>query len=337
MAEEDTQAARLHKDAIVIDGCSFFSKGWHERLEVSGVTALQMTVPWPWDDARTAIRRYSEYYAIVRDEPRLNIVLTADDIKRNKAEGRVGFILGCQNAQILEDDPSLVEVFARLGVRVIQLAYNSRNLLADGCLESNDAGLSRLGRTMIQEMNRHGIQVDLSHTGERSSREAIELSEKPCIISHANPRTRSENPRNISDDLIKACAEAGGVIGVTPYAPINWTGGDAPPTLQDVVDHAEYLADLVGAEHISFGTDSEATPGAYPAAVTNHLSSSFPEPTASFRAKHPGLRKTVGFESMENLPEFTAALLARGWSEDDVRGVLGLNLLRVYGQNWGAA
>jgi membrane dipeptidase len=337
MTEAVSSAATLHNDAIIIDGCSFFSKGWHERLAISGVTAMQMTVPWPWDDARTAIRRYTEYYALVRDEPRLNIVLTADDIERDKAEGRVGFILGSQNAQMLEDDAGLVEVFARLGVRVIQLAYNSRNLLADGCLETNDAGLSRLGRTVIKEMNRHGIQVDLSHTGERSSLEAIELSEKPCIISHANPRARSENPRNISDDLIKACAEAGGVIGVTPYAPINWTGGDSPPRLQDVVDHADYLANLVGPEHISFGTDSEATPGAYPLAVTSHLASSFPEPTALFRAKHPGVRKTVGFESMENLSAFTAALLDRGWSEADVRGVLGLNLLRVYRQNWGAA
>jgi membrane dipeptidase len=337
MSSTQRDAAAVHNEAIVIDGCSFFAKGWHERLEKAGVTALQMTVPWPWDGALQGIRRYREYYDVTRNEPRLRIVRTTDDIRQAKADGVVGLILGAQNAQILENDPGLVEVFHVLGSRVIQLAYNERNLLADGCLESSNAGLSRLGKTMVKEMNRVGIQIDLTHTGEQSSLDAIELSSKPCIISHANPNGRVENPRNISDTLIKACAEAGGVVGLTPYAPINWMGGDEPPSLDHFIGHLEYVVDLVGIDHVSFGTDSEVTPGAYPPEVRQLLGKYFPEASVGLKKRHPNVSKTSGFESMEDLPNVTAALLDRGWQESDVRKFLGENLMRVYAQNWEGA
>lgn len=336
MSQVTDGAASLHNDAIVIDGCSFFSKGWDARLEKAGVTALQMTVAWPWDDSRQAIPRYQEYYEITSNEPRLHIVETTEDIRRCNNNGHVGFILGSQNAQMLDDDPGMVEVFQRLGVRVIQLAYNVRNYLADGCLEPSNAGLSRLGKTVIKEMNRVGVQVDLSHVGERSSFEAIDVSDKPCIISHANPKARLENPRNVTDDLMKACAQAGGVVGLTPYAPINWTGGENPPSIDDFIGHVEYAAQLIGVDHISFGTDSEATPGAYPPKITKTLARDFPDASIGLRNAHPDVKKSVGFESMEALPDVTDKLLGRGWKDEDIRKFLGENLLRVYRQNWEA-
>lgn len=336
MAVSGRTAEQVHRDAIVIDGCSFFCKGWNERLGKAGVTALQMTVPWPNDDARQAIRRYEEYYRLIAQDAKLSIVLTTEDIRRCKQAEQVGFILGSQNARMLEDDTGLVEVFHKLGVRVIQLSYNERNLLADGCVEPTNAGLSRFGKAVVREMNRVGIQVDLTHVGERSSLDALETATKPCIFSHSNPRARADNPRNISDQQIRLCAEQGGVVGVSSWAPICWTGGDRPPTLDDLIGHIEYVVDLVGIDHVSIGTDSEATPGAYPPALTASLAADYPETQTSLRSAHPGVRTTQGFETMESFPQLTAALLDRGWQEADVRKFLGENLLRVYRANWGA-
>lgn len=333
----NAEAARaIHAEAIVIDGCAFFSEGWHERLAIAGVTALQMTVPWPGDDLRQAVRRYQHYYRLVNADSRLGLVLSTEDIRNFKREGRVGFILGSQDGDIVETDAGLVEVYHRLGVRVIQLSYNERNLLADGCLEPTNAGLSRLGKDVIREMNRVGIQVDLTHVGERSSLEAMELSTKPCIFSHSNPKARADNPRNITDEQIKRCAAGGGVIGLTPWPPICWTGGQEPPSLDDLIGHIEYVVDLVGIDHVAIGTDSEATPGAYPPELTASHAATFGPVTGRFQEAHPGVRKTVGFESMEGFPNLTAALLERGWQAADIKKLLGENLLRVYRESWGA-
>lgn len=294
-----------------------------------------MTVPWTADDVRQAAYRYGEYFRLLSRDPKLGLATSVADIRRFKTEGRVGLIFGCQNARILEENLDLVEVYHRIGVRVNQLTYNERNFIGDGCVEPTNAGLSRFGRRVVAEMNRVGIQIDLTHVGERSSLEALELSEKPCIFSHSNPRRRAENVRNLTDEQIKLCAERGGVIGVSSWPAICWTGGPMPPTLEDLVGHVEYLADLVGADHISVGTDSEATPGAYPQELKNSLTASYGPVIGRFRAAFPEGPRTKGFESMEDLPNLTHALLNRGWSVENVRKVLGENLLRAYGTSWG--
>ena len=335
MTETVERAHRLHRQAVVVDGTSFFCQGWHKRLETAGVTALQLTVPWDGEGARQAIGRCAEYFALVRREPRLTIVESVPEIRRAKTEGKVGLVLASQDGSILESDPNLVEIFYRIGLRVIQLTYNERNLLGDGCLEPANAGLSRLGIEMIQAMNRIGMVLDLSHVGERSSLEAIEVSSKPVLFSHSNPRARADSPRNITDEQIRKCAATGGVIGATAYAPITWTGGAKPPDLDDFVGHVEHIAELAGVDHVSFGSDSEATPGAYPRELLRRIFTTHPEAMAAFREAHPGVFLTDGFESMEALPQLTEKLLGRGWSEADIRKLLGENLLRVYAANWG--
>ena len=334
MTETPERARSLHRQAVVVDGTSFFCQGWHKRLETAGVTALQLTVPWDGEGARQALGRCAEYFALVRREPRLAIVRSVAEIRRAKAEGRVGLVLASQDGSILESDPNLVEIFYRIGFRVIQLTYNERNLLGDGCYERANAGLSRLGVAMIRAMNRIGMVLDLSHVGEQASLEAIDVSSKPVLFSHSNPRARADSPRNITDEQIRRCAASGGVVGATPYAPITWTGGSKPPDLDDFIGHVEHIAGLVGVDHVSFGSDSEATPGAYPRELLRRLFSTHPEATTEFRRAHPGVFLTDGFESMEALPQVTERLLARGWSESDVRKFLGENLLRVYAANW---
>jgi len=332
--EISSEARKLHDQAVVIDGCSFFSHGWHERLERAGVTAMQMTVSWPSDDAEQALQRYHDYYRIVATDPKMVLVDTVADIRRCKREGKVGFILGSQNARMLGDDLGMVEIFRRAGARVIQLAYNVRNFIADGNLEASDAGLSRYGKAVVREMNRLGITVDLSHTGEWSTLEAMETSEKPCIFSHANARSVVKHPRNLTDAQIDACAKSGGVIGLTPLAVACWRGGPTPPTLDDFLAHLDYMVARAGFDHVAIGTDSEATPGAYPPVVRAFLSAQYPEVSSGYRAAFPATPRTAGFESMENLPNVTDALLRRGWSEAHVRQLLGENLLRVYEKTW---
>jgi membrane dipeptidase len=303
-------------------------------MEIAGVTALQMTVPWVVEGARPAIARIEEYYELVRNDPRLGFVTQVADVQRMKDDGGVGFIIGCQDGSILEADTGLVEVFWRLGMRAIQLTYNARNLLGDGCLEPENAGLSQLGRRMIAEFNRVGMQLDLSHVGERTTLDAIDVSSQPVIFSHSNPIVRAGSPRNITDEQIKKCAARGGVIGATPFAASNWTGGAKPPDINDFVGHVEYIADLVGIDHVAFGTDSEATPGAYPVELRAWLQKTYPESSDALKEAHPGVATSEGIESMEGLPAVTAKLLEREWSDEDIRKFLGGNLLRVYAENW---
>ncbi len=332
-----SNAEQLHRNALIIDGTSFFCNGWNERLDTAGVTALQMTVPWIVEGARTAIGRIEEYYALVRNDSKLGFVYETTDVQRMKDEGKVGFIIGCQDGSILESDIGLVEVFWRLGMRAIQLTYNHRNLLGDGCLEPDNAGLSQLGHRVVAEFNRVGMQLDLSHVGERTTLDAIEASRRPVIFSHSNPKARGDSPRNITDEQIRNCAARGGVIGATPFAPANWTGGERPPDIDDFVGHVEYIADLAGVDHVSFGTDSEATRGAYPVELRARLARDFPESSDRFKEAHPGVTTSAGIESMEGLPAVTERLHERNWREEDIRKFLGGNLLRVYNENWSAS
>lgn len=321
--------------AMVIDGCSFFYDGWDARLEKAGVTALQMTIPWPGDDSRMAVKRYGEFLKKIEGDDRVVMVDSAAGIESCYQNKQVGFILGCQDGSILENDLHLVAAFHSLGVRVLQLTYNKRNLIGDGCLEPANAGLSMFGRKMIEEMNHLGMVVDLSHVGEKSSLEAMEISSQPCIFSHSNPKKRVDNPRNITDEQIRCCAEKNGVIGLSPWPPISWMGNEAPPTRDDFIGHLEYVVDLVGIHHVSIGTDSEATPGAYPAHLSKSLGVDYPESQEAYRRAFPDKKKTVGFESMEKIPDLADSLLERGWKEEDLKKVLGENLFRVYQEVWG--
>lgn len=346
MADVSVRAKSLHQSALVIDGCSLSCLAWHDRLAMSGISGLQITVCAGLDDAREAIRKVGKYYTAVQSEPRLEIVSTTKDIERLKKLGHVGLILGSQTGSLFEDDPALVEIFHHLGFRVAQLTYNERGLLGDGCSEPSNGGISVLGRAVIAEMNRVGMVLDLSHVGERTSLEAIDASSKPVIFSHSNPKARANNIRNITDEQIKRCAARGGVIGVTPYAPSNWTGGAKAPHLEDLLDHAQYIVDLVGIDHVGIGTDTAASGadvdptklGAKELAKLREVMGTRPEVTSAFKAVNPIYIpwRSEGIETIEQLPSITQRLLDRSWDETSIRKLLGGNFMRAYRESWGA-
>lgn len=330
-------AMALHKSAIIIDGTTFFIEGYTDYLEQAGVTALNITVPDVQDDEGGAVRSIAAHYQLVREDPRITLIETVDDIHSAKREGKVGVIIGFQNARPMNYSLTMVELFWRLGARIVQLAYNDRNFAADGCDCDGDAGLSREGRALVREFGQVGIVLDLSHVGERSATEAIELSDRPVIFSHSNPRARCPMPRNITDEQIKVVAERGGVIGLTPHPPLNWNGGPEPPRLSDYLDNIEYVVQLAGIDHASIATDSEATPDAYSRELRRRLGKKYGAAVGGYKQRFFGREdaKTLGaYRNMSDLPVITQGLLDRGYDEESVRKILGLNLVRVFEAVW---
>src|SRR5207249_2922710 len=174
-------------------------------------------------------------------------------IEAAKRAGKVAVVLQFQGGTPLDYNANLVEAFYRLGVRVIQLTYNERNPLGDGCTERTDAGLSDLGVRVIAEMNRLGVAVDLSHVGYRTSMEAIEASAAPVIFSHSNARAVCDSARNLTDDQMRAAAARGGVIGVNAFP--AFVARHQAPTVEHLLDHIEYMVRVVGDDHVGLGFD----------------------------------------------------------------------------------
>lgn len=346
-ANVSAEAQRVHDSAIVIDGCSFFFDGYGDVLRAGGVTATNYTVAMPMDDAPAAVERVKEYYAAVQRDPDSQIVHTVDDIRRCKAAGRYGVIIGSQNSRFIGTDLVWLEVFWRLGMRVMQLTYNERNFVGDGCLEPNDAGLSHFGRRAVREANRLGVTVDLSHAGVRTCLQAIETSERPCLITHAGVYAKVPGPRSNTDEVLTALAAAGGVFGVTTFPNVNWRGNDRRPSLDDYLDALEYAIDLLGIDHVAVGTDYVAKIGNYPQWVIDYLSRTYAPYRDGATSSRPGLASVLGgidihdeqlegFAGIHHLPRLTAALLSRGYGGEDVHKVLGGNFLRVFEETWRA-
>ncbi len=335
------EALTLHHDSIVIDATSFFCEGHTELLSTAGVTALNMTVPDIEDDVGGATKAIAEHYALINSDEKLDFVFSADDIRESKRNGSVGLIVGAQNARHMASKPYLVELFYRMGMRVSQIAYNDRNFAADGSATGADAGLSNEGRVLVEEMNRVGMVLDVSHVGARSAEEAIAHSTRPSVASHANPyAVGAKVPRNLSDDLMKAIADGGGVIGLSPFPSLVWQGGDTPPNVEEYFEIMDYAVNLVGEDHIGIGTDKEATAGAYPREVRIRLRRRFAfsttTPQGSLADKFPdGLLPVLdGFASLADFPVLTQGMLSLGYSNERIQKILGLNFMRVFEDNW---
>ena len=335
----------MHDAAIVVDGCSFFFAGTNAMLRESGATASVYTVVLPMDDANDGVVRIRDYYRTVRDDADSSIVRRAQDLRDLKADGRYGVIVGCQNSRHIGTDVAWLEVFHQLGLRVLQLTYNERNFVGDGCLEPTDAGLSLFGRGIVREANRIGVTVDVAHGSRRTCFEAIEASERPCIVSHAGVAALVPGPRSIDDDLMRALAESGGVFGVTTFPKVNWRGGDRRPSLDDFLDAVDHAVNVMGIDHVGFGTDYAAAPNAYPDWVIRYLAEQYApyrtRPTPGERTLESVLggidihdEQLEGFAGVHHLPRMTEGLLRRGYSVEDVHKLMGGNFVRVFEATW---
>jgi membrane dipeptidase len=320
-----------YDDAILIDGLvvANFSRAVFEDMHKAGLAAANCTCS-VWHDFRATmanIARWKRWLAENADI--LTQVHQAADIPRAKSEGRVGIILGWQNTSGLDDDAGNLVLFRDLGVRIMQLTYNTQNLVGSGCWESRDGGLSDFGRDVIDEMNRLGILVDLSHVGAQTSADAIRHSKAPVAYTHCCPMLK-QHARNKTDEQLRAIADAGGFVGFASYTPFLPKGEDS--TVDDCVAAIDYLIDLVGEENAGIGTDW----------VQDHDISFFRYLSADKgkgRATTPGYsrvpRMPKGLETIGDFPNFIPAMERAGWSETRIRRVLGENWLRFLGEVWG--
>lgn len=248
--------------------------------------------------------------------------------------GVPGIIIGFQNAAPVEDDLENLDALYLLGLRILQLTYQKRNLLADGCGEPGDAGLSKFGRSVIARSNELGILVDLGHVGERSSMDAIETSAVPCVISHANLQWRTPHPRNKSKALASAIADSGGVFGLTAIARLLRPDGSANGAdLTDLADQIEELCGLIGAQHVGIGLDivEDLSPDEY-ALRQRTFFAEYPELAGTpFPLEHYYAR---GVTSSRDIPAIAAELVRRGFTDTDVGAVMGGNFARVLTEAW---
>ena len=186
-------------------------------MREGGVTAAHVTICYH-EDFRETVERIVQWNRwFERHADLIMPARTGDDVRLAQAEGRTAIIFGFQNCSPIEDDIGLVEICHQLGARFMQLSYNNQSLLATGCYEAEDPGITRMGRQVIREMNRVGLVIDMSHSAERSTLEAIEISSRPIAITHANPHAWHAALRNKSDTVLKALAESGGMLGFSMY------------------------------------------------------------------------------------------------------------------------
>lgn len=304
------------------------------RYKRAGFTFVSLTLQdWPptLEGMQQCVGRFKEIVA--RHADWLTFGHSLAEIDRGRREGKLVLGLNSQEIRPVGEDLSRVEALYELGVRHMLLAYNVRNLAADGCAEVADAGLSNFGRQLVREMNRVGMIVDCAHTGRRSSLEAIELSERPVIFSHSNVYSLCPHIRNIRDEQIRACADRGGVIGIVGVGAFL---GDIEARTESMFRHIDYVATLVGPEHVGLGTDFV---NIFP--VKNHLpaweamdetckswpeaANAWPDPSG---AQIP-VENSYCFRP-EQLAELVAIMLAHGYTVGVVKGILAANFRRVY-------
>ncbi|MCC6792465.1 MAG: dipeptidase [Thermomicrobiales bacterium] len=331
------EAKRVHDDAIVIDAtCPLMRR--HDLIHwwiEGGATAAAPSVGGGENPGET-LKALGAWLDLIERTPEYLLVTRASDIERAKAEGRFGIIFHFQGVTPLEDDLNLVDAFKALGVGMIQLSYNVKNRVGDGCEERTDAGLSRFGLKLIERMNRARVIVDCSHTGYTTTMEAISASSAPVVFSHAGAKAVKNSNRNITDEQIKAVAATGGLVGAVGFP--AFVSDDPVPTLDQFIDHIVYMADLVGVDHVGLGIDYFE--GQVPVAAPGQMEAYYEQLVGSgtWRPENyppPPYHYPQGIETPRGFPNLTAGLLRRGFSEAETAKIMGGNWLRVFRVVWG--
>lgn len=355
-AIRDEEASKIHHDAVVVEGHSdimldvvkrqrrgekkVIQTSWLPRLRTGGVDFSALVVGGDSPNFLNNTEYPSQYFAALQNIDRL--ATEADEsegaffVVRGKTDldrrDGIGIIIMFEGSSPLCRSLHMLRTFHRLGLRIFCLAYAWANEVVDGVTEHRGGGLTDFGIEAVKEMNRLGILIDVSHVSDQGIYDTLKRSEKPIIASHSNVRALCHHPRNLADDMIKGLAEKGGLAGLNFFP--HYVAKKKSVTVEDIVDHVDYIKDLVGIDHVAIGPDyldyrkefyygrthafaSVQVPGAE---VPETLDSYFRYPERA--------------EDVTQLPHFTKAMLKRGYSEGEVRKVLGGNLIRVYKNVW---
>ena len=291
--------------------------GFHNSEGVGGATA--------YDDALSYIAAWSGF--VGRNTELFSLVGVAEDLDRAKAKKKIAVIMGLQNADEFREVKD-VKAFYQLGLRCAQLTYNTQNLIGSGSTERVDGGITDYGVEIVKAMNEVGMLVDVSHSGDKTTLDAIELSPRPIAITHSNCRALNDHPRLKTDEAIKKLAAKGGVMGITGVR--MFVKSAEPTTIEDIVDHIDHVAKLVGIEHVGIGSDSDLL--GYDKMPADQLK----QLRAAYKASYAFRERidTDGFDHPQKIYDLTAALLKRGYSDANVQAVLGGNFRRLLGATW---
>ena len=291
--------------------------GFHNSVGVGGASA--------YEDALQFIAAWSGF--VGRNTHVFTLVGKADDLDAAKAKQKIAVIMGLQNADEFRE-PKDVKAFYELGLRCAQLTYNTQNLIGSGSTERVDGGISDYGEQIIKSMNQVGMLVDVSHSGDKTTLDAIDLSPKPIAFTHSNCRALNNHPRLKTDEAIRKLAAKGGVMGITGVR--MFVKDKEPTTIEDIVDHIDHVVKLVGIEHVGIGSDSDLM-------GYDHMpADQYKQLKAGYKASYAFRDKidTDGFDHPRKVYDLTAALIRRGYSDSNIQAVLGGNFRRLLGTTW---
>lgn len=310
-----------------------------EGLRRSGVTAVFDNMadgtacitghaPWRWDDVVTDLGMRQ---ADIAHQGEIVVARSVADIEQARRDGTVAVVFGLEAATPIENELDRLDVLFGLGLRQIGIAYSESNSLGGGLVDGDDGGLTRFGVKAVARMNQVGLAIDVSHSNDRTGLETCEASAKPVFMTHAGARALWDIPRLKRDPVLRAIAETGGVVGISaaPHTTISYDHREH--SLDSVMDHFEYIADLIGLEHVAFGPDT---------LFVDHvgLHTQFANLLSGATAaapEHPRVKYVAGLESMEeSFHSITGWLVKHGYSDDDIRAVLGGNILRALREIW---
>jgi len=328
-------ATELHSNALVIDAlqCSDFNREILLEAQAGGVTAISASSVL-WENFRGGMEYILMWRRLLAENADIAMpIRTTDDIARAKEAGKVGIIFGWQNTSPVEDRLDYFGIFKELGVNIMQLTYNTQNFFGAGYLEERDSGLTGFGREAVDEMTAQGILIDLSHVGVQTSLDTIDHTRGPVAITHCLPRALRDVRRNKPDEVFQACAEKGGVIGTSLFAPGLAAGNDA--NVADVIAAMEHTLALVGEDHVAIGTDfnhNRRRPG--PWLIWANKDKGTGRTLTEFGSAK--ISKPEGIRRNDEFANLTAEMVRRGWSEERILKILGGNWMRLFKQVWGA-
>jgi membrane dipeptidase len=295
-------------------------------FRASGITGFHNSIGvGSYDEALEFLAAWSGFCG--RNADLFALVGRVEDLDRAKQQGKVAVIMGLQNADEFRTVKD-VRAFHEFGLRCAQLTYNAQNLLGSGSTERVDGGVTDYGVQVIEAMNEVGMLIDVSHSGPRTTLDAIELSPRPIAITHSNCRALVDHPRLKTDEAIRKLAAKGGVMGITGVR--MFVKASEPTTIEDIVDHIDHVARLVGVEHVGIGSDSDLM------GYDDMPPDQYRKLKASYKASYAFRDKidTDGFDHPRKMYDLTAALLRRGYSPDNIQAILGGNFRRLLGNAW---
>ncbi len=296
---------------------------------MDGTALITSSAGWKWTDIIHDIGiRFSDF----AHQEMVYVALTLDDLRRAKPEGKIAFVASLESATPIENELDRIDVLYGLGIRAMGITYSESNGLGSGLKEASDGGLTHFGRQVVRRMNQLGMTIDTAHCGDRTAADVIEASQEPTLISHVGARALWNTGRMMPDSVLLACADKGGVIGIEAAPHTTLTHRHPRHSIESFMEHFEYVANLVGIDHVAFGPDTLFGDHV----GLHHAFASQLSISAAHRG--PGHEEVEYVEGLENpaevMPNVARWLVAHGYPDEDIAKVMGQNVLRVLEATW---